>query len=111
MLQHGTQPPQKLITGHMSAGVIHHLKEVQVDVAQRGPVPSPFSAFQHPRQVPLELAPVQQAREGIVRGCVSQLTHLGMHFTDVAHNDDRTDDRLLRVTYWGSSKLQHRGAH
>ncbi len=64
---------QELIPRLMPAGVVDHLELIQVHVAQRVLAAVPARGVDHALEPPLEVAPVDQPGQGVVRRLVGQL--------------------------------------
>ena len=83
-MDHGDLPDQ-LVAGCVAAGVVDDLELIEIQVQQGilGAVLGP--EIDRPLQSLLELAPVGEPRQGIVRRLVVQLRGDGAFLRDVAH--------------------------
>ncbi len=81
--QAGGEMAQEAVAGLVPAGVVDQLELVQVDEAQRVPLPAAVRGFQRAVQPARDLAPVDQAGEFVMAGLVGDLAGQFVRFGHV----------------------------
>ena len=77
----------------MPESIINNLELIQINIQQRMCFFGVIARFlKRANQVILEFASVDQARQGIVRRLVTELTEQSRFLTDVMENHNRADD-------------------
>ena len=82
---------QHRIAGHMAAGVVDGLEAIQVQVAQHVRAVAAVRGVDRFLQPALELAPIDQAGQGIVRRLVGHLPRQAAHLGDIVQQHHRAD--------------------
>ena len=88
---------QQGIAGAVAAGVVDDLELVEVQVQQRIGCLAGFRALQRPLEAALELAPVDQPRENVVAGMITEATVEFARLTDVVEHQHAARDDALAV--------------
>ena len=89
---------QQFIASGMAAGVVDHLEQVEVEVAQRVHRAAFAGAIKRLLQVLFELAPVEQTRERVVRRLVGDFAPERAHLGDVAEYQHGAENVALGTT-------------
>ena len=79
------------VAGHMAAGVVDGLEAIQVQVAQHVRAIAAVRGVDRFLQPALELAPVDQPGQRIVRGLVGHLARHAAHLGDIVQQHHRAD--------------------
>ncbi len=88
---------QQGVAGAVAAGVVDDLELVEVQVQQRiGRLAGP-RAFQCPLEAALELAPVDESRENVVAGVITEAAVELARLTDVVEHEHAARDGALAV--------------
>ena len=96
---------QQDVARQVPAGVVHRLETVQVDVAEHMRAVAAAGAGDRVVEPPLELAAIDQAGEGIMRGLIRQLPREATQFRDVMHEHRSTGDLALGAAHRRSGQF------
>ena len=96
---------QHAVPGEMTAGVVDDLEAIEIEVTQHVRRVATSRAFDRFIEAALELAPVHEARQGIVRRLVRHLPMQAAQLGDVVHEDDRASELTAFILQWRCGEL------
>ncbi len=86
---------QHAVAGEMTAGVVDDLEAIEIEVTQHVRGLAAARGFRRLVEAVLELAPVHEARQRIVRRLVRHLSMQAAQLGDVVQQDDRANELVV----------------